>query len=117
MDLRVAASHSSFAGCSNCFQQARLRNFPCARGLLQVQAAKVAQVKAPKDAELKKESRVGKAPILIPAGVSVKLDSDLLEIKVRVSAQESEIMGRYSLYSYMLHLAFVASLLNSVLVL
>ena len=115
MDLRVAASHSSFAGCRSCFQQARLRNFPCARGHLQVQAAKVANVKAPKGAEFKKESRVGKAPILLPAGVSVKLDSDSLEIKVRVLAQDFSIMGRYSLYSYMLHVALVASFLNSVL--
>ena len=43
------------------------------------------KVKAPKDAELKKESRIGKAPIKVPAGVTVKLESDLLEVKVRFS--------------------------------
>ena len=45
------------------------------------------KVKAPKDAEFKKESRIGKAPIKVPAGVTVKLASDLLEVKVRSPPQ------------------------------
>jgi hypothetical protein len=85
MDPRVAASHSSFAGCSTCFQQSSLRSVPRARGLIQVQCVKV---KAPKDAEFKKESRIGKAPIKIPSGVTVKFDSDLLEVKVGLGTQE-----------------------------
>ena len=32
---------------------------------------------------LKRSPGVGKAPIKVPAGVTVKLDSDLLEVKVR----------------------------------
>ena len=40
------------------------------------------KVQAPKDAEFKKESRIGKAPIKVPAGVTIKLESDLLEVKV-----------------------------------
>lgn len=39
------------------------------------------KVQAPKDAEFKKESRIGKAPIKVPAGVTIKLESDLLEVK------------------------------------
>ncbi|CAL5222973.1 g5414 [Coccomyxa viridis] len=39
------------------------------------------EVKAPKDAEFGKESRIGKAPIKLPAGVTVNFDSDLLEVK------------------------------------
>lgn len=76
----MATSHSSFAGCSTCFQQARLRSAPGGRRHVQVQCV---EVKAPKDAEFGKESRIGKAPIKLPAGVSVKFDSDLLEVKVR----------------------------------
>ena len=45
------------------------------------------KVQAPKGAEFKKESRIGKAPIKVPAGVTVKLDSDLLEVKVRSPPQ------------------------------
>ena len=84
MDPRLAASHSSFAGCSSCFQQARLRSAPDGRRQVQV-FAKV-KVKAPKGAEFKKESRIGKAPITLPAGVSVRFDSDMLEVKVRARA-------------------------------
>ena len=84
MDPRVAMSHSSFAGCSTCFQQARLRSAPAGRRHVQVQCV---EVKAPKDAEFGKESRIGKAPIKLPAGVTVKFDSDLLEVKVRARAQ------------------------------
>ena len=83
MDPRVAMSHSSFAGCSTCFQQARLRSAPAGRRHVQVQCV---EVKAPKDAEFGKESRIGKAPIKLPAGVTVKFDSDLLEVKVRTRA-------------------------------
>jgi len=36
----------------------------------------------PKGAELGKESRVGKAPILIPKGVQLTLTRDLLKVKV-----------------------------------
>lgn len=79
MDPRVAASQSSLAGCSSCFQQSSLRWLPRSRGQVLTQCEKV---KAPKGAELKKESRIGKAPIKIPSGVTVKLDSDLLEVKV-----------------------------------
>ena len=39
------------------------------------------EVKAPKDAEFGKESRIGKAPIKLPAGVTVKFDSDLLQVR------------------------------------
>ena len=85
MDPRVTASHSSFAGCSTCFQQSSLRSVPRARGLIQIQCA---EVKAPKDAEFKKESRIGKAPIKIPSGVTVKFDSDLLEVKVGLGTQK-----------------------------
>ena len=85
MNPRVAASRSSFAGCSTCFQQSSLRSLPRARGLLQLQYA---EIKAPKDAEFGKESRVGKAPIKIPSGVTVKFDSDLLEVKVGLGTQE-----------------------------
>ena len=85
MDPRVAMSHSSFAGCSTCFQQARLRSAPSGRSHVQVQAVKV---KAPKDATFAKESRIGKAPIKLPAGVTVKFDSDLLEVKVRTRAHD-----------------------------
>ena len=84
MDPRVATSHSTFAGCSSCFQQARLRSAPGGRRHVQIQCV---EVKAPKGAEFGKESRIGKAPIKLPAGVSVKFDSDLLEVKVRAKAQ------------------------------
>ena len=89
MDPRVAASHGSFAGCSTCFQQSSLRSLPRARALLQVQCAKV---KAPKDTELKKQSRIGKAPIKIPSGVTVKFDSDLLEVKVGLWTQKPYLL-------------------------
>ncbi len=88
MQPRVAASQSSFAGCSSCFQQSGLRHLPLTRGLLQVQCVKV---KAPKDAEFGKESRIGKAPIKIPLGVTVKFDSDLLEVKVRFGSRDPPV--------------------------
>ena len=50
-------------------------------------ATQCVKVQAPKGAEFKKESRIGKAPIKVPAGVTVKLDSELLEVKVRASPQ------------------------------
>ena len=56
------------------------RNIAQSRGCLQIRCAE--QNYTPRVNELGKESRIGKAPIAIPKGVTLQLTRELLKVKV-----------------------------------
>ncbi|CAL8463785.1 g3319 [Coccomyxa elongata] len=70
-----SCSHSHFAGSSRCLRQLPHR-FAVSRPLVQTRCQA-----PPRGTEFGKESRIGKAPILIPKGVQLTLTRDLLKVK------------------------------------
>ena len=76
--------HSQLAGSSRCLRQMPHRFAP-PRFLVQTRCQA-----PPRGTEFGKESRIGKAPILIPKGVQLTLTRDLLKVKVRCHASIAE---------------------------
>lgn len=79
-----SCSHSYFAGSSRCLRQLAHR-FAAPRSLVHTRCQA-----PPRGTEFGKESRIGKAPILIPKGVQLTLTRDLLKVKVRCHAPNAE---------------------------
>lgn len=92
-----SCTHSHFAGSSRCLRQLPHR-FAAPGSLVQTRCQA-----PPRGTEFGKESRIGKAPILIPKGVQLTLTRDLLKVKVRGHAPMAEDN---------LHLCFSAFLAN-----
>ena len=82
--MEAQCSHSPFMGSSRCLRLPT--RLAAQRGPLQTRCA-VTQTFTPRVNELGKESRVGKAPIAIPKGVSVTLTRESLKVKVRLVAR------------------------------
>ena len=79
MEAHGLCSHSHFTGVRGCLRLPH-RNTAQSRGCLQIRCAE--QNFTPRVNVLGKESRIGKAPIAIPKGVTLQLTRELLRVKV-----------------------------------